>query len=230
MIVARTNSRIREDGVALCRPNPWVSQGEGGHYVASGAIRVGRHRRWMSIAVGSVILPCLLRETSEGNSMLFRNFAVICLTVTTTIFFNLASLSPCEAGPFSLLAGNWFGNGILTVGGAHEAIRCRAVYIVSDGGESLRQVLRCASDNYIIDVHADVVEQNGSLSGNWTETTSGASGSLSGFVRGPFIRGTISGPGFRAPLSLVTRGRLQHASISLGGSTLAEVVVTFHRD
>lgn len=161
--------------------------------------------------------------------MLFRNFFAIILPVAVTIF-NVASLSPCQAGPFTLLAGNWFGNGALTVGGAQEAIRCRAVYIVSARGESLRQVLRCASDNYIIDVHADVVEQNGSLSGSWTETTSGASGAVSGFVRGPVIRGMISGPGFRAPLSLVTRGRLQHASISLGGSTVAQVVVTFHRE
>lgn len=162
--------------------------------------------------------------------MLFRNFGAICLPVAVTIWFSLASLSPCAAGPFSILAGSWFGNGTLTVGGAQEAIRCRAVYIVSDGGGSLRQVLRCASDNYIIDVHANVVAQSGNLSGSWTETTSGASGSLSGIVRGSVIRGTISGPGFRAPLSLVTRGRLQHASISLGGSTIAGVVVTFHRD
>jgi hypothetical protein len=162
--------------------------------------------------------------------MLVRKFGAICLGVALIVLFGLASSSRGVAGPFSPLAGNWLGSGTLTVSGARERIRCRAVYLVSAAGESLRQVLRCASDNYIIDVHSDVVELNGNLSGTWTETTSGVSGTLSGIVRGPVIRGTISGLGFRALLSLITHGRSQYTSISLSGSAIAGVVVTFHRD
>jgi hypothetical protein len=141
----------------------------------------------------------------------------------------LLSGGSAEAGPFSSLAGRWEGSGILTIsGGSREPIRCRAIYFVSDGGQSLRQILRCASDTYVVDVNADVVERAGQISGNWAERTSGASGSLSGYVRGDVIRGTISGLGISAPLSIVTHGRFQHASISLGAS-VAGVVVNFRR-
>jgi hypothetical protein len=136
---------------------------------------------------------------------------------------------PCLAGPFEPLAGSWAGNGTLTMSGTRERIRCRAVYFVLAGGESLKQVLRCASDNFIIDVHSDVVEIDGRLSGNWQETSSGVSGSLSGIVRGGAIRGFISGLGVTASLSLITRGRSQYASINLSGGTTAVVVVNFHR-
>jgi hypothetical protein len=127
---------------------------------------------------------------------------------------------PCLAGPFEPLAGSWAGNGTLTMSGTRERIRCRAVYFVLAGGESLKQVLRCASDNFIID---------GRLSGSWQETSSGVSGSLSGIVRGGAIRGFISGLGVTASLSLITRGRSQYASINLSGGTTAVVVVNFHR-
>lgn len=136
---------------------------------------------------------------------------------------------PCLAGPFSPLAGNWAGNGTLTMSGTRERIRCRAIYFVSSGGESLQQILRCASDNFIIDVHSDVVEIDGRLSGTWRETSSGVSGSLSGVARAGTIRGLISGLGVTASLSLITRGRSQYASINISGATTAAFVVNFRR-
>jgi hypothetical protein len=137
--------------------------------------------------------------------------------------------NPCLAGPFEPLAGSWAGSGTLTMGGTRERIRCRAIYFVSSGGQALQQILRCASDNFIIDVHSDVVEIDGKLSGTWQETSSGVSGSLSGLVRGGAIRGFISGLGVTASLSLITRGRSQYASINLSGGTTAVVVVNFRR-
>ncbi len=134
-----------------------------------------------------------------------------------------------EAGPFSPLAGNWVGSGTLTVSGARERLRCRAIYFVSAAGESLRQILRCASDSYIIDVNSNVTEIDGKVSGTWHEASSGVTGTLTGIVRGPVIQALVSGIGFTAPLSLVTRGRSQHATINLGGPTVAAVVVTFHK-
>lgn len=134
-----------------------------------------------------------------------------------------------EAGPFSALAGSWEGSGVLTVSDAREPIRCRAVYFVSNEGQSLRQILRCASASYVIDVNADVAARASQLAGTWSERTSGASGSLSGYVRGGVIQGTISGLGVSAPLLIVTRGRSQRASISLGGASGASVFVIFHR-
>ncbi|MGP8233664.1 MAG: hypothetical protein ACLQL2_13580 [Methylovirgula sp.] len=133
------------------------------------------------------------------------------------------------AGPFSPLAGNWVGSGTITMGGVRERLRCRAIYLVSPRGESVRQFLRCASDSYVVAVDGDVVEIDGRLSGTWRELTSGVTGTLTGLVRGPAIAGIISGLGLSARLSLYTRGRSQHASINLYGPSIAGVVVTFRR-
>ncbi len=151
-------------------------------------------------------------------------FAVALATVLTISIDGAA-----HAGPFSPLAGDWAGSGTLTVSGTRERLRCRAIYFVSAGGESLHQILRCASDSYIIDVHSDVTEIDGNVSGTWNESTSGVTGTLTGSVRGPVIRAIVSGFGFTAPLSIVTHGGIQHATISLGGPTVAGVIVTFHR-
>ncbi|QAY96816.1 hypothetical protein CWB41_14620 [Methylovirgula ligni] len=137
--------------------------------------------------------------------------------------------SESRAGPFSPLAGDWVGSGTLTMGGVGQRLRCRAIYIVSPRGESLRQFLRCASDSYVIAVDSDVTEIDGRLSGTWRELTSGASGTLTGLVHGPSVAGVVSGLGLSAKLSIYTRGRSQYASINLYGPSIAGVVVTFHR-
>jgi len=133
-------------------------------------------------------------------------------------------------GPFTPLAGNWTGSGTIDMpGGSHERIRCRATYAVSPGGDALTQKLLCASDSYQVDIDSAVTEQAGHVSGNWTETTRGASGTLTGVARAGTIQGTISGVGFTAALSLVTRGRAQFVSIRLNSSAIAGVTVSFHR-
>lgn len=148
------------------------------------------------------------------------------LVVAALAFQNSESRA---AGPFTPLAGDWVGSGTLTMGGVGERLRCKAIYFVSPRGESLRQFLRCASDSYVIAVDSDVTEIDGRLSGTWRELTSGASGTLSGLVRGPSVTGIVSGLGLSARLSISTHGRSQHASIDLYGPSIAGVVVTFHR-
>ncbi len=143
--------------------------------------------------------------------------------------FVLPNSESWAAGPFSALAGNWVGSGTLTMGGVRERLRCRAIYLVSPRGESLRQFLRCASDSYVVAVDAGVVEIDGRLSGTWRELTSGVSGTLTGLVRGPAIAGIVCGLGLNARLSLYTRGRSQRASINLDGAGATGVVVTFRR-
>jgi hypothetical protein len=140
------------------------------------------------------------------------------------------SMQAGNAGPFTPLSGTWIGSGIIeTPSGTRERIRCRASYLVSPGGAALDQVLRCASDSYQVDIHADVAEQGGAASGTWTETTRGASGTLTGVVRGGTIQGTIAGIGFTAALTLATRGRSQFVSIRLNSAEIAGVTINFRR-
>jgi hypothetical protein len=143
----------------------------------------------------------------------------------------LLAVQGAEArGPFASLAGTWAGRGTITMpSGTQERLRCRASYIVTPGGEALTQILRCASDSYQIDLESNVVDQGGLVSGTWTETTRGASGTMTGTVRGPVIAGTISGAGLTATLLLVTHGRAQSVSIRLQGSDIAGVAVAFRR-
>ncbi|HLH13042.1 MAG TPA: hypothetical protein VKV77_14350 [Methylovirgula sp.] len=134
-------------------------------------------------------------------------------------------------GPFASLAGSWAGSGTISMNsGTHERIRCRGTYDVSQGGDTLTQSLLCASDSYKFDVQSTVSEQGGAISGNWTETTRNASGTVSGQIRGPVIQVLVTGVGFTAGISIATRGRTQSVAIRpSGGTDVAGVIVTLHR-
>ena len=135
------------------------------------------------------------------------------------------------SGPFAGLHGFWSGIGTITLqNGGEERIRCRATYAVSDGGASLRQNLRCASDSYRFDLSSNVVAQGSAISGTWTETTRGASGSLSGRASGAGdVQVRVDSPGFAASLSMRTRGNRQAVSISSSGTALTGVTITLSR-
>src|SRR3977135_3631011 len=86
--------------------------------------------------------------------------------------------------PFAGMAGVWSGNGTITLdSGASERIRCRATYAVSRDGNGLNQTLVCASDSYKFDLKSDVIANNGSLSGTWSEASRNVTGTLEGCAR-----------------------------------------------
>jgi hypothetical protein len=134
-------------------------------------------------------------------------------------------------GPFAHLAGSWSGAGtIVTTDGTRERIRCQATYAVADGGHVVVQNLRCASDSYRFFVTSQVREEGGRISGSWAETTRSVSGTLAGQATGSTILGTVSGAGFSASLSLVTRGSSQSVSIRPNGAAdIVEVAVSLRR-
>lgn len=133
--------------------------------------------------------------------------------------------------PFTPLAGSWAGSGTISmVSGTHERIRCRGHYSVAATGDTLTQTLLCASDSYKFNVDSTVSEQGGVISGSWTETTRHASGSVNGRVRGSLVQVLVTGAGFTAGISILTRGRTQYVAIRpSGGTDVAGVNVTLHR-
>jgi hypothetical protein len=142
----------------------------------------------------------------------FRQFAlaatVLCAASVST------SASHAQSGPFAGMAGAWSGGGTVTlVDGSAERIRCRAIYSVGDGGAGLSQSLTCASDSYKFDLRSSVVASGGSLSGTWSESSRGVSGSLSGRGGGGNFQVVASAPGFNANISLTTRGNRQSVVI-----------------
>ena len=104
------------------------------------------------------------------------------LIAAAVLFGASAATSPVHAqagGPFAGMAGNWSGGGTVTLDdGSRERLRCRASYGVA--GAQMTMTLTCASDAYKFQLSANVVDQGGAVSGNWTETSRNISGSAAG--------------------------------------------------
>jgi hypothetical protein len=133
------------------------------------------------------------------------------LLIAVAVLF--APLSPSSVhaqagGPFAGMAGNWSGGGTVTLDdGSRERLRCRASYGVA--GAQMTMTLTCASDAYKFQLNANVVDQGGAVSGNWTETSRNISGSLQGRGGGGSFDVLASTGGFNANISLRTTGNRQ---------------------
>jgi hypothetical protein len=142
----------------------------------------------------------------------------------------LVAPARAQSAPFAGLAGSWNGTGTITMSnGANERIRCRATYQVGEGGNSLQQSLRCASDSYKFELGSNVNYANGRIGGTWNEASRNASGSLAGTVRGGEILARADGPGFAANLLVTTRGNQQSVSIRSAGTDISEVSITLSK-
>jgi hypothetical protein len=141
--------------------------------------------------------------------------------------------APAQAAmsPFRSLAGSWTGSGIISLAdGNQERLRCRATYDVDGSGTALRLNLRCASDSYNFDLASDVEYRDGAISGEWTEASRNASGTIQGRAAGDHIEAAARGPTFSANLSLTTRGNRQTVSIRpQQGADISEVSLALNR-
>ncbi len=132
------------------------------------------------------------------------------------------------AGPFAGLAGSWSGGGTVSLSsGASERIRCRATY--AGGGSALQMNLRCASSSYNFNLTSNVQADGNAISGSWTESSRGASGSVSGSASGGQIQARVSGPTFTANLAVSTRGNSQSIVIRSAGTELTGVNISLSR-
>jgi hypothetical protein len=134
-----------------------------------------------------------------------------------------------QSPPFAGLAGSWTGSGSISLSdGSKERLRCRATYQVSAGEARLRQNLRCASDSYRFELSSDVVSQQGTIAGTWSEASRGISGSLAGRASRGSIAAVVDAPGFSANLSVATRGNRQSFTIHSQGD-IRSVAITMVR-
>ena len=134
-----------------------------------------------------------------------------------------------QLAPFSGLAGLWTGSGSIALSdGSRERLRCRATYQVDGSGMRLQQTLRCASDSYKFDLGSNVVSDGARLSGTWSETSRGISGTLQGHSNSGRISAVADAAGFSANLNLMTRGNRQSVSIVSQGD-IRDVSITMIR-
>jgi hypothetical protein len=140
--------------------------------------------------------------------------------------------SPTQAAmsPFRAMAGSWSGGGVLsTADGQQERLRCRASYDVAGSGEQLRLNLRCASASYNFDLASQVQYSGGAISGDWTEASRNASGTIEGRAIGDRVEAAARGQSFSANLSLTTRGNRQTVSIRPAGTDVRDVSLLLER-
>jgi len=94
-------------------------------------------------------------------------------------------LSPLPAraadGPFPELVGTWTGSGVAKFdGGKKESLRCKGYYTNTGGPHNLGISIRCANASAKVELRANLVDANGTVTGNWEERTYNQSGSVTG--------------------------------------------------
>jgi hypothetical protein len=147
-------------------------------------------------------------KTSRTRQLLRR--AAAPYLIAAALFGAAAAALPAyaQSGPFAGMAGRWSGGGTITLDdGSSERIRCRATYVVRGAGMNMS--LTCASDAYKFDLAADVVDQGGAISGNWSESSRNVTGTLQGRGGGGNFQVVANAAGFNANISLHTAGNKQ---------------------
>lgn len=141
------------------------------------------------------------------------------IVVTTMAASTLATLpATAFSSAFAGLQGSWAGAGSIALSdGSKERIRCKASYRTSEGGARMQQSLRCASDSYRFDLSSDLGSNGGAVSGSWSESSRGVSGSITGREAGGRISAVANAPGFSANLTVSTRGNHQSFMLSSQG-------------
>ena len=164
----------------------------------------------------------------RGVARLAQAFAVAAGVSVASLPAFLPVPAAAAPGPFAALSGVWTGGGTVSLeNGTKERLRCRVQYVNTNEGNNLQQSLNCDSASYHFHVNAYVNYNGGSLSGNWTETTRNASGTVSGKASGGKIFVSVSAGGaFSAKMTMVTSGSSQSVNIKPKGTDVTDVSVT----
>jgi hypothetical protein len=148
------------------------------------------------------------KNFGEGLS---RNLGAGALLVALSL---AGTATYAAVSPFRAMAGTWSGGGTISMAdGQQERLRCRASYDVDGSGIALHLNLRCASESYNFDLASNAEYRGGAVSGEWTEASRNASGTLEGRAAGDRIEVAARGQSFSANLSLTTHGNRQTVSI-----------------
>lgn len=142
----------------------------------------------------------------------------------------IAPAAYADSGAFNGYAGQWTGNGTITIANAGtERIRCKGTYTVNNSGNTLQLALRCASDSYRFDLNSEVTAYGENLSGSWTESSRNVNGSVSGRVSGGQVSALVQTNGYAANFSISTRGSKQSVHVTSKGD-LRDVTISLTKN
>jgi len=168
------------------------------------------HQRGYRAAVAGKHRGNNFNETTVNEAFGHRTVVRRLLIAAAVLFVASVSGSAghAQSGTFAGLGGSWHGGGTVSLDdGSTERIRCRANYAVA--GASMEMTLTCASDAYRFNLQGSVVSEGGAISGNWSESSRGISGTLHGRGGNGSFQVLASAGGFNANISLSTRGNRQ---------------------
>jgi hypothetical protein len=168
------------------------------------------HQRVYPVAVDGK--PPVNKKTSRTSQLYPQARRLTFAAVALFVAVLATSTGRAESGPFAGMAGKWAGAGTVTLeDGSNERIRCRATYQVI--GPSMEMSLTCASDAYKFNLQASVVDQGGTISGTWSETSRNIGGSLAGRGGGGNFQVVASAAGFSSNITLKTAGNKQSVAM-----------------
>jgi hypothetical protein len=166
--------------------------------------------------------------TSHARGTRRTVFAAVLALAATGLYAQHGA--EAASNPFAGLSGSWSGSGTVThSGGTNERIRCRANYVVGNGGNQLQQNLRCASDSFTFELRSDVNHDAGRISGLWNEVTRNVGGNVSGRASSGRIQALVDGPAFAASLALTMQGDRQSVLIRSDSTAVTQVSITLNR-
>ena len=152
--------------------------------------------------------------------------AVIALAAAMSLTLGGA---PALAGPFTTMAGEWSGGGQVTLSSGSERLRCRASNSSGQGGDVLNLSIKCASDSYKIDLSGYIRNNNGAVSGEWSETNYNSAGSLQGRVSGGRVNALAVGNTFSARLSMSSASNRLSVTIHPEATDVKQVSLSFQK-
>jgi len=136
------------------------------------------------------------------------------LAFILSLFVMSGAVQASASEAFTSLAGNWSGGGTVHFSdNSNERLRCRASYDVLQSGNRLQLSIRCASPSYNFDLLGSARDNNGQITGTWSEASLNVSGTLAGSAQGNRIEVLARSQAFSASLGLVTRNQQQSVSI-----------------
>jgi hypothetical protein len=170
-----------------------------------------------------------------SRRMALRELAAIWLLAAVaawgmTTIWRPAPASAVDVSPLESLTGRWVGEGRLGVkGNPTEQVKCRVTYVYVQGGDQLKQNIRCASAGGHVEVHSVVSHVAGKLTGTWQELVRNMSGDLAGTVTPRGFKVTVRGESLTANMDIILVKGKQVIEIQFINSTLLGLTLVLER-
>ena len=103
--------------------------------------------------------------------------------------------------PVLALAGRWSGLGTMTLAsGTAESFKCVMTYVPNSDGTEVKQNLRCKGEQSKIDAAAQLLIDNGKVTGKWQDNVYALDGTVSGTLNAKGFDLKLDGDYFQASM------------------------------